>query len=92
LNENQKRGTTKPIRNALRDTAHSQTVVFEDKQDHSVFFQLLLGPLVALFIALIPTKRKKIMKVFKEKESIILDLNNSIRNVLENPGIDKLLK
>jgi hypothetical protein len=32
------------------------------------------------------------MKVFKEKESIILDLNNSIRNVLENPGIDKLLK
>ena len=55
---------------------------FEDRQDHSILFQLLLGPLIALFIAIIPTKRKKMMKVFKEKESIILDLNNSIRNVL----------
>jgi hypothetical protein len=30
---NKKRGTTKPIRNALRDTAHSQNVVLKLKKN-----------------------------------------------------------
>ena len=41
--ENKKRGTTIPIRNALRDTAHSQTVVFHTdpaaQTAHLVFFR-----------------------------------------------------
>ena len=49
-------------------------------------------PLRCGMILTLSGQGKKKAKQFKEKESMILDLNTSVRNVIENPGIDKLLK